>query len=47
MKCKCETDERHLDDAGKEAARLQAVKMVVKNLDINRRTSYGWLDVAT
>lgn len=53
MKCKRETDGRLLDDAGKEAIRMRAVKMVTgglspekvaADLDINRRTIYGWLE---
>ncbi len=53
MRCKRETDGRRLDDAGKEAIRLRAVRMVnkglspeqvAKDLDINRRTIYSWLE---
>lgn len=53
MKCKRKTDGRRLDDAGKEAIRIRAVKMVLsglspeqvaKDLDINRRTIYSWLE---
>lgn len=54
MKCKRETDGRLLDDAGKEAIRMRAVKRVVSggqspekvaaDLDINRRTIYTWLE---
>jgi transposase len=54
MKCKRETDGRKLDDAGKEAIRRRAVRMVIKgeispeqvaqDLDINRRTIYTWLE---
>lgn len=54
MKCKRETDGRSLDDAGKEAIRMRAVKMVVSGgespekvaqvLDLNRRTIYTWLE---
>ncbi len=53
MRCKRETDGRRLDEAGKEAIRLRAVRMVnkglspervAKDLDINRRTIYSWLE---
>lgn len=53
MNCKRETDGRSLNDAGKEAIRMRAVKMVVSgqspekvaaDLDINRRTIYTWLE---
>ncbi|EAR20378.1 helix-turn-helix domain-containing protein [Nitrococcus mobilis] len=53
MKYKRETDGRRLDGAGKEATRLRVGRMLnkgfsperlAKDLDINRRSIYSWLE---